>query len=157
MPELRIILVILSFVKLMFFLRVFEKYGFLVQIIMSCCIDLIPFIFFYMIAIIMFSLVFATLKMEIDEENNTSRHVGFFEKMLIETFRSSIGEVGLPKYSLLLARPDSVCNTLNIALIWVTWFIQVFFMFIIMMNFLIAVLQQTYNRVLNYQKIILYQ
>ena len=37
------------------------------------------------------------------------------------------------------------------------WFIQVFFMLVIMLNFLIAVLQQTYNRVMNYQKIILYQ
>jgi hypothetical protein len=70
MPEMRIILVILSFVKLLFFLRVFEEYGFLVQIIMSCVIDLIPFITFYMIFLFIFSITFLVLGMEIDKENN---------------------------------------------------------------------------------------
>jgi hypothetical protein len=78
MPEMRIILVILSLIKLLFFLRVFDKYGFLVQIISSCCIDLIPFIMFYMIALFMFSIIFVVLNMEIDVENNMLRHVGFF-------------------------------------------------------------------------------
>ena len=78
MPEFRIILVILSLVKLLFFLRVFEEYGFLVQIIMSCVIDLMPFIVFYMIALFMFSIIFVVLNMEIDVENNMLRHVGFF-------------------------------------------------------------------------------
>ena len=63
MPELRIILVILSLIKLLFFLRVFEEYGFLVQIIMVCCIDLIPFITFYLIFLLMFSVVFVVLQM----------------------------------------------------------------------------------------------
>jgi hypothetical protein len=109
MPELRILLVILSLIKLLFFLRVFEEYGFLVQIIMSCCIDLIPFITFYMIALFMFSIIFVVLNMEIDVENNMLRHVGFFQKMLMETFRSSIGEVGLPKYTAIVNEPYSKC------------------------------------------------
>lgn len=67
--------------------------------------------------------------------------------MLMETFRSSIGEVGLPKYSAILAEPYSKCGQINQILIWVMWFIQVFFMLVIMLNFLIATLQQTYNRV----------
>ena len=113
MPELRIILVILSLIKLLFFLRVFEEYGFLVQIIMVCCVDLIPFITFYMIFLFMFSISFVVLNMEIDAENNESKHIGFFEKMLIETFRSSIGEVGLPKYTAMLEMPESYCNSIN--------------------------------------------
>jgi hypothetical protein len=157
MPELKIVLVMLSLVKLLFFLRVFEEYGFLVQIIMVCCIDLIPFITFYMIFLFMFSITFVVLNMEVDDANNESKHIGFFEKMLLETFRSAIGEVGLPKYSAILEKPDSYCKSLNIALIWIIWYLQVFFMLVIMLNFLIAVLQQTYNRVMNYQKIIMYQ
>jgi hypothetical protein len=66
--------------------------------------------------------------------------MGFFEKMLLETFRSSIGEVGLPKYSVLLGRPDTPCSDINLILIWVIWFVQVFFMLVIMLNFLIAIL-----------------
>jgi hypothetical protein len=140
MPELRITLVILSLIKLLFFLRVFEEYGFLVQIILVCCIDLIPFITFYIVFLVLFSLIFSVLKMEIDFENNQQSHIGYFEKMLLETFRSSIGEVGLPKYDALLQEPSSFCRSINVLLIWVVWFLQVFFMLVIMLNFLIAVL-----------------
>jgi hypothetical protein len=66
LPEIRIILVVLSLIKLLFFLRVFEEYGFLVQIVMSCCIDLIPFITIYLIFLFMFSITFVVLGMEID-------------------------------------------------------------------------------------------
>lgn len=123
MPEVRLVLVILSLIKLLFFLRVFEEYGFLIQIIMSCCIDLIPFITFYMIFLFMFSITFVVLEMEIDFENDQTEHMGFFVKMLLETFRSSIGEVGLPKYSRLLGRPDTPCSDVNLVLIWVVWFV----------------------------------
>ena len=109
-PEIKLLLILLAFMKLLFFVRIFEEYGFLVQIIMSCCIDLIPFITFYMIALFMFSIIFVVLNMEIDVENNMLRHVGFFQKMLMETFRSSIGEVGLPKYTAIVNEPYSKCG-----------------------------------------------
>ena len=77
--------------------------------------------------------------------------------MLLQTFRTAVGELGIPKYSKILQMEDSVFKSLNIALIWICLFMQTFFMLVIMMNFLIAVITSTYERVMNYQVIISYQ
>ena len=76
--------------------------------------------------------------------------------MFLQTFRTAIGELGMPMYGNILAKEDSIFKSINIALIWICWFFQTFFMLIIMLNFLIAVITSTYERVMNYQKIISY-
>jgi hypothetical protein len=68
MPEAKLLLIILAFFKLLFFIRIFEEYGFLVQMIFLCVVDLIPFIMSYLIFLIVFSVCFVVLKMEIDPE-----------------------------------------------------------------------------------------
>lgn len=157
MPEIKILLLILTMLKLLFFIRVFEGLGFLVQIILKCCIDLVPFVVSYLVFLLIFTLSFLVLHMEVDGENQTMQHIGTIAKMYIETFRSSIGEVGLPTYTKLLETPESFMRDVDQFLIWALWFIQVFFMLVIMLNFLIAVLQQTYTEVMKDQQIILYQ
>ena len=42
-------------------------------------------------------------------------------------------------------------------LIWATWYIQTFFLLVVMLNFLIAVIQSNYNKVINFQEKIAYQ
>ena len=56
-PELKLTIVILSFVKLMFYIRIFDKFGFLVQMIIFCVSDLIPFMVFYFMCLFMFTIV----------------------------------------------------------------------------------------------------
>ena len=48
----------------------------------------------------------------------------------------------------------SMFHTINIYLIWGMYSVQTFFMLVIMLNFLIAVITNTYERVSNYQKVI---
>jgi len=48
----------------------------------------------------------------------------------------------------------SVFNGINVYLIWTTYVVQTFFMLVIMLNFLIAVIGTTYERVIMKQKII---
>jgi hypothetical protein len=73
------ILVILSLVKFLFFLRVFESYGILIQIIGVCCYELIPFITFYVVFLMMFALCFTVLRMEVDKDNETIEGLSYFE------------------------------------------------------------------------------
>ena len=98
----------------------------------------------YITFLIIFTLGFQELEMETDGDSEKLPHVGNFTQMFLETFRSAIGEVGLPKYTQLLKHPDSFIRNLDQALIWIMWFFQVFFMLVIMLNFLIAVLTETY-------------
>jgi hypothetical protein len=156
MPEMKMLLILLSFLKLLFFVRIFEEYGFLVQMIRLCVSDLIPFIMSYMIFLMVFTVCFVVLKMEIDPEVKEVQNLTYFQMMFLQTFRTAIGELGMPMYSHIIEKPDSFFKTFNISLIWICWFSQTFFMLIIMLNFLIAVITSTYERVMNYQKIISY-
>ena len=52
---------------------------------------------------------------------------------------------------------NGLFKTINLTLIWLIWFIQTFTMLVIMLNFLIAVIASTYDRLNNYQRIISYQ
>ena len=70
--------------------------------------------------------------------------------MILVTFRNAIGEVGLPTYNALAAKEPSIYKSVNVTLIWVTWYIQTFFLLVIMLNFLIAVIQSNYNKVINF-------
>ena len=136
--------------KLLFFIRIFEAYGFLVQMIIYCVIDLIPFIMSYMIFLVVFSLCFVVLEMEIDPDVAAIQGPNYFAKMFLQSFRNSIGELGMPVYTKILERPHTIFTTINIFLIWFVWFVQTFFMLVIMLNFLIAVITSTYDRVINF-------
>ena len=78
MPVAKLVLILLSFMKLLFFMRIYEEYGFLVQMILLCVLDLIPFITSYMIFLIVFTVCFVVLKMEIDPEVDEAQHMTYF-------------------------------------------------------------------------------
>ena len=69
MPEIKIVLIVLTMIKLLFFLRVFEEFAFLVNIIQKCCMDIGSFIVAYIMFLLIFTMAFMVLDMELDEEN----------------------------------------------------------------------------------------
>jgi hypothetical protein len=52
---------------------------------------------------------------------------------------------------------DDNLKYLNIYLIWGLWYTQTFIMLVVMLNFIIAVINQTYEQVKNNQELIHYQ
>lgn len=122
-PQLKGFLVILALIKLLFFLRVFEAYGILIQIIGVCIVELVPFITCYLVFLLMFSLGFAVLRMEVDAESDQLEGLGYFEKIVIETFRTAVGEVGFPGYSAIMAEEPSMWRGTNVISIWALWFV----------------------------------
>ena len=126
--------------------------------ILYCIIELIPFLFAYIIFLVVFTLSFIVLQMEFDPEVDTVRGMHDFPKMVLQTFRDSIGELGMPVYGKMLSKEGSnFFKTINEALIWLVWVLQTFTMLVIMLNFLIAVITSTYERCANYQRIISYK
>jgi hypothetical protein len=104
--------------------------------------DLMPFFASFMISMIFFAICFFVLNAEIDPEIEQSQGplLSFFGLTCLQVYRISIGEIGTPKYDALNARPDSFFKDTNIILIWFTWYINTFFMIVILLNFLIAVI-----------------
>jgi hypothetical protein len=61
--------------------------------------------------------------MEIDSEVDEAKEIGYFSKTLLQTFRTSIGELGMPAYKALAKKPAGLFKTINILLIWAVWFV----------------------------------
>ena len=77
-PELKLLIFIMAFAKVMFFVRIFENIGFLINMVRYCLIDLVPFILSFITLLFVFSICFVVLKMEIDPEVNESKGISFF-------------------------------------------------------------------------------
>lgn len=58
----------MAFFKMLFFIRIFEKYGSFVQMIYLCLGKLVPFMICYILFMLGFCLCFKILGMEIDDE-----------------------------------------------------------------------------------------
>jgi len=171
MPEIKLVLVVMAFVKILFFVRIFKSYAFLVQMIWACLMDLVPFIVSFISFLLVFSVCYNVLDMEIDPEVAEARGIQTFEKLVLQTFRTSIGELGMPVYDGIYGEEQDdvdaagfevgdhteVCTfwqCMNIWLIWVIWYMQSFFMLVVMLNFIIAVISATYTKVVSVQQLV---
>ena len=61
-------------------------------------------------------------------------------------FRTDMSKVEMPMYGD-LEKENTTQSILDIYLIWIIWSSQLIFMFVIMLNFLIAVITDTYENV----------
>jgi hypothetical protein len=66
------------------------------------------------------------------------------------SFRNSIGDITLPGYEAYSSKGEFE-DHLVIYIMWILWFVQLLIMQIILLNFLIAVISQTYERVASSQ------
>jgi hypothetical protein len=140
-------MVVLAFIKILFFMRIFEDYGFLVQMVLLTLVELIPFFGLFVIATIFFAMCLFVIQVDIDSEL-AAVDAPRIIVLLIQVYRVAIGEPGVPKHASLIT-DGTFYSTANILLIWGVWFCNTFFMIIIMLNFLIAVISQTYEEVIN--------
>lgn len=90
------ILIVQVFMKLLFFMKVFADYGFLVQMIGLSILDLGPFLAFFALWVLFFTIEFKVLQWEYDESEYAS--LNSFTQMLILSFRNSLGDISLPVY-----------------------------------------------------------
>lgn len=153
-PLLKLMNILLAFIKMGFFVRIFEEYGFLVQMVISVLHSLIPFTVVYIILVLIFSICNVVLRLDIDAEVDEAQQLTYFQKTVLQTFRTGLGELGVPSFQTVMKQPDTTFRSINIYLIWILWFCTVFFLMIFMINFLIAVITSAYQRVMNYQKLI---
>ena len=156
-PELKLVNIILTFLKLLFFVRIFEAYGFLVQMIILCLQDLVPFFICYLLFLNFFTMCFIVLQCDIDGEIADVPILNRYSLMLLQVYRTALGELSMPGYKNNAIWKNG--NTegdfflqINIMMIWIMWVVSTFFMFVIMTNFNIAQITSTYERVRGLEK-----
>ncbi|CDW81541.1 wd-40 repeat protein [Stylonychia lemnae] len=133
----KIMVIVLSFMKLLFFLRIYDGFSFLVQMMAGVFKDLKYFLIFFLIFILQFGMIFLVLfKAQGIEEYNGVNKLAYF----LMAFRISSGDFQLDDYH---SQNDGL-----VLFTWMIWLIAVMALNIVFMNFIIAVISESYERVM---------
>ena len=125
--SLQFVIICFSFAKLLFFLRIFDDLSYLIQMLFSVFRDLRPFLLFFGIVIIFFSMILAVL---LKDDLNNYEALGPVVYFII-AMRESIGDFDTD---------DSIINNSDYkVLIWLFYFMILIIGNVVFMNFIIAV------------------
>eukprot|EP00347_Sterkiella_histriomuscorum_P007196 403349897 len=133
------ILLILSFIKLTAYLRLYKGFSFLVSMIEAVFLDLKFFIALYSMVLALYAMIFTLLLAkpgEVPEEYQGIGLIGFF----VMSFRTSMGDFQVDDYNTL--------SKSGIIFAWIIWLTGVLFLNIILLNFIIAVISESYEKVM---------
>lgn len=129
---LKCTIVALTFLKLSFYLRIFSGLGFLVQMIRSVLKDLANFLFFFAIFVAFCGAFMSIIMFDINEEYPETSGLASF----IVAFRMSIGDFSTDAFAK---------NENQRLLTWGIWMVLMLFGNVIFMNFIIAVVSESYE------------
>lgn len=134
---LMIIVILTCLVKTLIFMKIFTNFSYIVTMIIGVVFDLKIFLVFFFILIIMFSMIFNVIARN---EAPEYKNVGWLVGNLLTTFRLSLGDFD---FSMIENKP----LTKQHILFWITWLIMVIFSSLIFLNFIIAEVSSSYNKV----------
>eukprot|EP00347_Sterkiella_histriomuscorum_P006293 403353324 len=135
------ILLIECFVSLNSYLRLFQGFSFLVSMIQAVFYDLRFFISFYTIVLVLYGMMFTLLQIQTQDDSDTNLYEGIdLTGYFIMAFRASIGDFQVDTFNQL--------NESHIIFAWIIWLSAVLFMNIILLNFIIAVISESYEKVM---------
>ena len=124
----------IMFSKICFFIRIFNDYGLLVNLVQTCLSDIVPFCIFLTIWLICFYLLYHVTGIESPDR---SGQLGVNHENIQDFFYIWSNSIGNIHY---WASTTVVSNEYVMALMSLIWFLNQFFVVIILLNFLIAVI-----------------
>ena len=133
-------LILLSYFKLLTLLRIFDRISFIIKMLKQVSKELIPFLFLFLSFVVVFSLMVMTLGFDLNElENDPYKGLLDFG-YLMYVLRTSLADFEVDTFQQL--RPASTI------ILWIFWIIIILFNTIIFLNFLIAVISDVYEQVM---------
>jgi hypothetical protein len=147
MKILACLLILLAFLKANFYLRIFDGFSFLVSMLLGAFLDLRYFLAFFGFVILTFSLMLFVLVPQAYGHYSTS--LSYF----IIALRTSLGDNDMNDYSAL--EPEEEASSAA-AVSGITWFVWVLIMVVgnvVFMNFIVAVVSESYEKCMQSQVI----
>mmetsp|Transcript_3352 Transcript_3352/g.5063 ORF Transcript_3352/g.5063 Transcript_3352/m.5063 type:complete len:244 (-) Transcript_3352:104-835(-) len=150
-----------AMIKTLYFIRIYEQFGFLVQMVLLTFIDVVPFTTFMVVWIVYFAMTFMIVRWQIEPDPTDDEleypEINVFMKYFLQSYRNSIGDLATPDYEWWLPGEDENKSMTGVKYImvnavWFVWFANQFVNLIILLNFLIAVISQTYEKVISAQQ-----
>ena len=115
---------------------------------MQCLVDMLPFTVKLGVTIAFFA--FLRYLVGIDVDGTDYPHMTFPSQQFIQTYRNSIGDIAPPDYAfwsdMRLEHPHIAY--FGCAGAWFIWFMNQFIVLIMLLNFLIAIISQSYDNVM---------
>jgi len=132
LKALQMAVTITSFIKLCFLIRIFTKLAFLVRMLVSVFFDLRYFLMFFLIVVGMFTTLIHIIVDEVEEGYDGIGDFSFF----ILALRQSVGDYD---------SSSLVSGSQFKILVWILWFLIMIVGNIVFMNFIIAVVSESYE------------
>jgi hypothetical protein len=135
-----IITVVTSLMKQFFYMRIVGSFSYIVTMMVNVTKDLSVFLVFFMILVIMFSLVFDVIaKNDAPEYHNIPAFAG----NLLTTMRLALNDFDFG----ILSNPEKPLNRRQHILFWTVWCLMVALSSLIFLNFIIAEVSNSYKKV----------
>lgn len=142
--------------KVLEFLRTWRQYRFIIQMIMQVFIDIKPFLTLFFFFVLLFTMCMISLQGEVCKNEHCRDDDDEYPSVIkilpifIQQFRNSIGDIAPPGYDNwndnLKNKEDIGSSYIMIYMLWVIWLINIILMLIVMLNFLIAEVGNTYAK-----------
>lgn len=142
---LNLILLISGTLKVMFIVRVYEGIGWIVELVSQCMLDIKNFTIFFISINILFQILFQVCGVNSADEKD---FVDYYQSW-ISVLRYSIGDIFDPPTFDYWHQSKHDQSTLMIFICLTIFTILIFIMLIVLLNFLIAVISQTYEEVMS--------
>ena len=114
-----------------------------------------PFVQSYITSNLFFSFCFAALDCDNDPDIEAPG-LGRVGNLSLQVWRQSVGKLAFMWYPYVLNNEEEgFYRWLNIRVIWILYFLQIMWMFTMMLNFMIAVIEDTYADVENLEDILI--
>lgn len=97
----------LTFLKFVHLLIVYEEFGFFIKMVTMSLYDLRPFIITYICQVNFFVILYAVMEVEIDDElltDGSRDSIGYYGLLFLAVWRNSIGKLGLPNVDPLIKK-----------------------------------------------------
>eukprot|EP00347_Sterkiella_histriomuscorum_P003781 403362967 len=133
------VMLVLIFLKLCQNLRIFQGFSFQVTMLQAVFYDIKYFILLYAFVIFMYGLIFTLLRIKTSEENDDYEGISLFGYFIM-AFRASTGDFQVDQFKELQEE--------HIIYAWIMWISAVLFLNIILLNFIIAVISESYEKVM---------
>ena len=133
-------------------MRVFERFGFLVQMIIQSYWDSADFFLFFFIWVFLFTVLSHITRIEVSDEDYPA--VNNILATLMTAYRNCIGDLVSPAYG---AWVDKDGGIVVIYITWIIFFGQTMMMIIVLLNFVISVISESYETVNENKKKYTYQ
>ena len=136
-----IMVVLMCLMKTFFFMRIVKSFSYIVTMIISVVADLRVFLLFFTVLIVMFSAVFDVISKNDAPEY---KHLNPFLGNVMTTLRLSLGDFD---FGVLEREGEGELNARQHVLFWVIWVLMVIFSALIFLNFIIAEVSNSYQKV----------